>query len=86
MANATKLGTVKADDATKSKEGRTARKLVPLEKRLVRLRKEEAKRRQQLDVVKARSQKTEARMSTLIASVDAWVKNPQQSTADGQTR
>jgi 3'-phosphoadenosine 5'-phosphosulfate sulfotransferase (PAPS reductase)/FAD synthetase len=53
-----------------------ARKLVPLERRLGKLRKEEAKRRHQLEVVQARSERTKGQMATLIASVNEWVQNP----------
>jgi hypothetical protein len=76
MANATKTEAAKSSNGSKPANGRMARKLVPLEKRLGRLRKEEAKRKHQLEVVQARSERTKGKMSTLIASVNEWVQNP----------
>jgi len=61
----------------KVKVGRQAAKLVPLEKRLDKLRQEEAKRRRQLDKVAARSERTKSEMSEVIASVNQWVQNPE---------
>ena len=76
MANAAKSESAKPSTGAKSADGRMARKLVPLEKRLGRLRKEEAKRRHQLDVVEARSERTKGKMSALLTSVSEWVQNP----------
>jgi hypothetical protein len=76
MANATKTEAAKSGNGSKPADGRMTRKLVPLEKRLGRLRKEEAKRKHQLEVVQARSERTKGKMATLIASVNEWVQNP----------
>ncbi len=76
MASATKSDSAKSSDGSKPANGRMARKLVPLERRLGKLRKEEAKRRHQLEVVQARSERTKGQMATLIASVNEWVQNP----------
>ena len=76
MAKATKADPTKATDATKA-SGRQTPKLVPMEKRLSKLRKEEAKRRAQLDRVQARSARTKTAMSDLIASVNDWVQHPE---------
>jgi hypothetical protein len=76
MANATKSDAAKPSNGSKPAAGRATRKLVPLEKRLGRLRKEEAKRKHQLEVVQARSERTKGKMAALLASVNEWVQNP----------
>ena len=84
MANATKSEPAKSAAPAKPTGSRTAPKLVPLEKRLGRLRKEEAKRKHQLEVVQARSERTKGKMSELIRSVNDWVQNPEKGAGDGQ--
>ena len=76
MASATKSDSAKSSDGSKPANGRMTPKLVPLERRLGKLRKEEAKRRHQLEVVQARSERTKGKMAALIASVNEWVQNP----------
>jgi len=74
MANTTKTDSAKLPPEASPADGRTARKLVPLEKRLGRLRKAEAKRRHQLEVIQARTERTRSKMAALLTSVDEWVK------------
>jgi hypothetical protein len=50
--------------------------LVPLERRLLRLRKLEAKRQRQLDRVHARAVEAAGEMADLLAAVKAWVDQP----------
>jgi hypothetical protein len=76
MANATKSDATKPGNGSRPADGRMTRELVPLEKRLGRLRKEEAKRKHQLEVVQARSERTKGKMAALLASVNEWVQNP----------
>ena len=81
-AKSDKTDATKAVDAAKPADsakssGRKTRKLVPLEKRLNKLRKEETKRKAQLDRVQARSAETKTEMSTLIATVNDWVQKPE---------
>jgi hypothetical protein len=76
MANASKSGVAGQGGQSSPPSGLSARKLVPLEKRLGKLRKEEAKRRRQLDVVQARSDRTKGQLTEIIASVNDWVQHP----------
>jgi hypothetical protein len=82
MANSTKSASDKSDGSARPAEGRLTPKLVPLEKRLGRLRKEEAKRRHQLEVVQARSERTKGKMAAVLSSVTEWVQNP-STAGDG---
>ena len=76
MANATKVDSAKSSNGAKPADGHMAGKLVPLEKRLGRLRKQEAKRRHQLEIVQARSERTKGKMAAVLSSVTEWVQNP----------
>lgn len=64
--------------ARRSRGGATARTpaLVPLERRLLRLRKLEAKRQRQFDLAHARAAATAAEMAGLLAAVKVWVDQP----------
>jgi hypothetical protein len=62
---------------SKPKVATAARKVVPLEKRLSKQRKEEAKRRRQLDAIQSRSERTKAQLAAVIASVNEWAQNPE---------
>jgi septal ring factor EnvC (AmiA/AmiB activator) len=76
MANSAK--TVSAEQVpVKARSSQSARKVVPLEKRLTKLRKEEAKRRRQLDAVQAQSERARSQLTEIIAAVNAWVQNPE---------
>ena len=54
--------------------------LVPLEKRLRRLRGVEAKRRRQLDRVQARVARTTDEMTALLAAVRDWTEQRAEAT------
>lgn len=76
MAKAPKAETAEQAQSA-PKVGAAARKLVPLEKRLAKQRKEEAKRRRQLDAVQSRSERTRTQLTAVITSVNEWVQNPE---------
>lgn len=77
MAKAANTDPAKPTASAKPKIGRQASKIVPLQKRLDKLRQQEAKRKRQLDKVTANSARTRTEMSELIASVNEWVEHPQ---------
>jgi len=86
MANASKSGPAGQSGQSSTPSGLSARKLVPLEKRLAKLRKEEAKRRRQLDVVQSRSDRTKGQLTEIIASVNDWVQHPEGTSASPNER
>lgn len=77
MAKAAKTDPTAPTEPAKPKVGQQATKIVPLQKRLGRLRRQEAKRKRQLDKVTATSERTRAEMSEIIASVNEWVQSPE---------
>jgi hypothetical protein len=54
-----------------------ATKLAPLEKRLGKLRKEEAKRQKQLHAVQKKTARASEEMARRLASVTDWLEHPQ---------
>jgi hypothetical protein len=58
-----------------------ASKLVPLEKRLGRLRKEEAKRQKQLKVVQEKAARTSEQMTRLLQSVTDRIEHSEAIAA-----
>ena len=86
MANAPKSSQAGQSDPSKATSNRSARKLVPLEKRLSKLRKQEAKRRRQLDAVQTRSERTKGQLTEIIASVNEWVQHPESTGAGSSDR
>jgi hypothetical protein len=76
MAKAPKAETAEQAQS-KPKVATAPRKLVPLEKRLSKQRKEEAKRRRQLDAVQSCSERAKAQLAAVIASVNEWAQNPE---------
>jgi hypothetical protein len=77
MAKAAKTDPTAPTEPAKPKVGQQATKIVPLQKRLGKLRRQEAKRKRQLDKVTATSERTRAEMSEIIASVNEWVQSPE---------
>jgi hypothetical protein len=65
-----------AEDAIPA-TARRADKLVPLQRRLGKLRKEEAKRQRQLKAVQARAARTSEELTQLLQSVTAWLEHPE---------
>jgi uncharacterized coiled-coil protein SlyX len=53
----------------------TTRALVPLEKRLGRLRERQANKRRQLERLNAKVNETATQMSRTLAAVSAWVED-----------
>jgi hypothetical protein len=65
-----------AEDAI-PRNGRKADRLVPLQRRLGKLRKKEAKRQRQLKAVQARAARTSEEMTQLLQSVTTWLEHPE---------
>lgn len=67
-------------EAVRARAGAQA-KLVPMQKRLVRLRKEEAKRQRQLERVQAKAVKTSAEMADVLDAIALWLHRPAEEPA-----
>jgi hypothetical protein len=77
MAKPAKTDPATPAEPVKPNIGPAANKIVPLQKRLGKLRRQEAKRKRQLDKVTANSERTKKEMADLIASVNEWVQHPE---------